>query len=83
MKDDESRISRLERNLARTQILVGILVIVSVARFHPELDQIIKDSILILPLILGGLIFTVFLIYWAERLLGNEKMYGKQDEKDN
>ena len=83
MKNDESRISRLERNLARTQILVGILVIVYVARFYPELDQIIKDSILILPLIVGGLILTGFLIYLAERLLGNEKMYGKQDEKDN
>lgn len=83
MKELESRISQLERKLVRTQILVGILVVISVARFHPALDQIIKESIFVFPLIIGGLIFTVFLIYWVERLLGNEETDEEQDEKNN
>lgn len=67
MKGEESRISQLERKLARTQILVGVLVIISLARFYPAFDQIIKDSIFVVPLIIGGLILTVFLIYLVER----------------
>jgi len=74
MKDEKSRISRLERKLARTQILVGVLVVFSVARLHPELDQIIKDSIFVLPLIVGGMIFAIFLIYLVERLLSSQEI---------
>lgn len=76
MKGEESRISQLERKLARTQILVGVLVIISLARFYPAFDQIIKDSIFVVPLIIGGLILTVFLIYLVERF------FIKNKEKD-
>ncbi len=59
----ESRISQVERRLARTQLLAGVLLVVAVIDYFPTLRKLFGDFIMMMLLMLGIVSLVIFFIF--------------------
>jgi hypothetical protein len=69
----ESGIKRIERKLARTQLVVGILWVSALISHYPTLNKMFGETILALLLVSGVVAVTVFVVYGLEQLFSNKK----------
>lgn len=68
----ESRLNKIERQLARTKLLAGILLVIEIAQLFYSKNEGLKEMFLVSLLIIGGLIVSTAIIYLVERVFSTK-----------